>query len=355
MNSGLKIYTDLSKIESNHLKNLNPILSFHWNKLELAEIIADQNNSASPLTLTKNPAEADWFVLPMVWSYYLWNDKAKLAEAAELAELAQNYGKKIIVWYKGDLVPILPFENAVLFLPGMLRSKLKRNQRACPVFVDDPAAHFGRETTLFREKKDKPSVGFCGYASINVVKLLWSIVRGIQLNTASRLSKYEYEGVPIVPATLTRARALDLLSKFPRIETRFVIRDKYFGNGFQKQSSEMAQDSRTFYANIYETDYTLCLRGYGNWSYRFYETLACGRIPVFIDTDCVLPLASSIDWKKYCVWIDKSELKFIGEKITDFHSSLSPADFVELQLACRKLWEDHLTLDGFMNHFREYL
>jgi len=49
-------------------------------------------------------------------------------------------------------------------------------------------------------------------------------------------------------------------------------------------------------------------------SYRLYEALCCGRIPVFIDTDCVLPYDFMIDWKKYFVWVDQSELPLIAEK-----------------------------------------
>lgn len=355
MKTGVKIYTDLSKVEPKKLKNLNPVLSFHWSGFDFSEIPYGKDEKTSPTVLTNDPGEADFFVLPMFWSYYLWNEKAKLEEALGFAKLAREHGKQVIVWYKGDLIPVIPFENSILFLPGMLKSKIQPNQRACPVFVDDPAPVFGQEKISYREKKEKPSIGFCGYASINTLKFLWSIVRGIQLNAASRFGKYEYIGVPIFPATYTRARALNLLAHHSSVETRFVIRDKFYGNEVQKKALTVSDASQIFYSNIYDTDYTLCLRGYGNWSYRFYETLACGRIPVFIDTDCVLPLEPLIDWKKYCVWIDKSELKYVGEKLADFHAALTTADFVEKQIACRRLWEEHLTIDGFMEHFAEYL
>ena len=110
-----------------------------------------------------------------------------------------------------------------------------------------------------------------------------------------------------------------------------------------------------FFSNIYDNDYTLCIRGNGNWSYRFYQTLACGRIPIFVDTDCVLPLSTHIDWKKYCVWIDRSDLKQIGEAVTDFHASLSESDFMDLQMSCRALWEEHFTPKGFMDNLKHYL
>jgi len=149
-----------------------------------------------------------------------------------------------------------------------------------------------------------------------------------------------------------RSRALEFLHRHPGIETSFVIRNEYTGPKAFDGADERA---RAYFANIYETDYTLCLRGYGNWSYRFYETLACGRIPIFIDTDCVLPGSSMIDWKKYCVWVDQSEIGQIGEKVADFHASISNSDFIEMQMACRQLWLEHLTLEGFMSHLHEYL
>ena len=74
----------------------------------------------------------------------------------------------------------------------------------------------------------------------------------------------------------------------------------------------------------------MCQRG-GNFSYRFYETLSCGRIPVFVDTDCVLPADDLVDWQKICVWVDESELDEISDRVAGFHSALSPSDFTEMQ------------------------
>ena len=147
-----------------------------------------------------------------------------------------------------------------------------------------------------------------------------------------------------------------MISAHPGIDADFIIRDKYTPTLSNDRSTLQSGTDieRIFYSNIYETDYTLCLRGYGNWSYRLYETLACGRMPVFIDTDCVLPSVPNVDWKEYCVWIDKSELQYIGEKILHFHSSMSSADFVDRQRGCRELWEKHLTLDGFMADARAH-
>ena len=63
-----------------------------------------------------------------------------------------------------------------------------------------------------------------------------------------------------------------------------------------------------FYENMVSSDYIVCVRGGGNFSVRLYETLAMGRIPIFINTDCLLPLNKSIDWKKHVVWIEREDI-----------------------------------------------
>lgn len=354
MRGHFTIYTDLSTLTESNLKNLSPLLAFHWNDLSLEAILAGESNSESPFTLTTTIADSDWVALPMHWTYYLWNQKARMPEAAALAKLAEENRKQLVIWFKGDLVPVVPFENASVFLPGLIASKARTNQYACPVFIDDPDPVWTEGHERVRSKTEKPTVGFCGYGSVGSVKLLWSMMKGVQLNASRLLGRSDYDAIPIVPATLLRSRAMRLLEKDERINTAFLIRDRYTARSKANSRSATTQTAESFYSNIYETDYTLCMRGFGNWSYRFYETLACGRIPVFIDSDCVLPLDSKIDWKRYCVWVDSSELHLIGEKILEFHSSLSAADFKELQIECRKLWIEHLSHRGFMQNLQFY-
>ena len=350
----INIYTDLPRLENFQLKNLSPLLSFHYQGLDVESARAGEHNPSSPLRTVDDPADAEFIALPMHWSYYLWNARRNMSEALRLAGIARAAGKQVIVWHKGDLVPIMPFENSIVFLPGIIRSKRLKNQRPCPAFVKDPSQIAG-DKSIYREKKAKPVVGFCGYASASLPKVGWSTLRGAQLNLSSKLGRYDFEAVPVIPATLLRARALKILSSHPSIETAFVIRDKWTQLNASSRSPSQEEAEHAFFSNIYDTDYTLCLRGYGNWSYRFYETLACGRIPIFIDTECVLPEVPGVDWKKYCVWIDRSEIGDIGEKVSAFHSSISSTEFVELQAACRRLWQDHLTLDGFMADIRAHL
>ena len=100
-----------------------------------------------------------------------------------------------------------------------------------------------------------------------------------------------------------------------------------------------------------DSEYVICVRGAGNFSVRFYETLAMGRIPIFINTDCLLPLSNSVNWKNHVVWIEQNELNTMDSKIVEFHKTLSSEKLKKLQEANRTLWEESLTLGGFFKTF----
>jgi len=152
-----------------------------------------------------------------------------------------------------------------------------------------------------------------------------------------------------------RTEALRILSQSRAVDTNFIIRDRFWAGAVSADGradpDKLRQARREYLQNMTDTDYTLCTRGAGNASFRLYETLCCGRIPLFIDTDAVVPYDFSVDWKRYCVWVDQSEIPYIAEKVLEFHNKLSPQDFIDLQHECRKLWEEWLSPEGFFAHF----
>ena len=91
----------------------------------------------------------------------------------------------------------------------------------------------------------------------------------------------------------------------------------------------------------------VCVRGAGNFSVRLYETLAMGRIPVFVNTDCIIPLENAIDWKAHVVWVEMDEIDKIIDKVLSFHGQLNKDSFIALSQANRRLWEERLRVSGF--------
>jgi hypothetical protein len=83
---------------------------------------------------------------------------------------------------------------------------------------------------------------------------------------------------------------------------------------------------------------------------RFYETLAMGRIPVFVNTDCLLPLEDEIDWKKNCVWVEFEGRKQIAKKIIAFHKSHTKESLFQLMQENREIWERTMRIGLFFKN-----
>jgi len=87
---------------------------------------------------------------------------------------------------------------------------------------------------------------------------------------------------------------------------------------------------------------TLCPRGRGSSSYRFFETMCMGRLPVHMSDEYVLPLADRVDYKAFCLFVPEREAWRAGELV---HRWLADKRADERQDMCRlarKAWEKHL-------------
>jgi hypothetical protein len=256
--------------------------------------------------------------------------------AEELAAAAANENKPLAIFFVDDNETVIPFDNCFTFRASLRSSLRKPHEFAMPIWMrDEVEASCGGELPL-RPKRTRPVVGFDGFPG-----------RGALGRAFGLLVDKPYR---------TRARALHLLSQSAAIKTNFVFRTDWFNGVFKVgvDSKSLETSRQEFFRNMFESDYILCTRGWGNYSIRFYETLSCGRIPIFINTDCVLPFEQYIDWKQYCVWVDEKDLPHLPERVMEFHERLSPQGFEDLQRACRQLSLDWLSPEGFFRNFHRH-
>lgn len=299
--------------------------------------------------------EADVAIMPANWRTVRgdsWKTKANRTAidlSFEFANKAQQANKPLVVFFSGDCSDEdLPFPDAIVFRMSVYRSQPKPNSFIAPASCEDIIALYCQNQLPIRPKRLKPQVGFCGFVRDNnwKQKLKTVAYHGKTLATQFKMGVSPYRG------HILRSRAIQILQESTKVETNFILR-----NTFCEATEMTAKPNRRteYVSNLLESDYILCCRGAGNYSIRLFEILCCGRIPVFIDTDCVLPYESEIDWKKYCVWVDESELDRLPEKIAEFHDRLSPQDFVDLQYECRRSWKERLSPEGFYgNLYRHF-
>lgn len=294
--------------------------------------------------------EADLAIFPVHW-HLIQSDEASYNLAIQFIEKAKKLGKPLAIFSQGDWNGERNPENTIIFYTSSSQSRRKPNEFAMPEWTSDFIGKSFQGQIPLRKKMAKPTVGFCGYAPPLGLPLGIDKLKGYLRLAGDRLGltkKFYYK-----TGHTNRVRALSNLSKSPLVETNFIFRQNFAFSSkvYQGEPAELenlAQKLRLeFCQNIINSDYVVCCSGYENYSIRFYETLSFGRIPVFINTDCVLPYDFTIDWKKYCVWVDESEISSIAEKVADFHNQLSAREFIDLQYECRKLWQEFISPEGF--------
>lgn len=294
-------------------------------------------------------AACDVAVFPSDWQECIGD--AAVERAQQFADLAAGAGKPMVVFFWSDREERVPLD-AITFRTSLRRSTRTPAEFAQPAWSEDfLERHLGGNLVL-RKKSGRPAVGFCGFVppapsppttvTRKARRALGNRKRALQV----RLGGEDGHAM--------RARAVQALQRHDGVDTNILLRSAFWGGAIGEGTSnadELRRVRHEYLQVMLESDYTLCVRGQGNFSYRLYETLSCGRIPVFVDSDCVLPLDFAIDWRDYCVWVDESDLSRVGERVAEFHESLSDVEFGDLQKSCRRLWETHISPEGFFSQF----
>ena len=298
-------------------------------------------------------AEADAAVLPGDWPA-----GGGCPEAFRFCEKANRAGKPVIVFFNNDSAEKIPLDNMLLFRTSAYGCARRQGEFGLPAWCEDFVKLRRGGQVPLRSWQPRPTVGYCGYGTTQ-----GSGMRAGIANAASH--------IPLVAPLLgsfirthhgpaghkIRSKALRALHRSGKVQTNFLLR-KAFWNGAIRNGRfdvDLARRSRTEYIdNMFSSDYVLCARGGGNFSFRFYETFCCGRMPLFVNTDCILPFDQWIAWKKRCVWIEERDLPSIAERLAAFHADLSPAEFENIQRSSRRLWEEWLSPMGFFSNLYRY-
>ena len=291
--------------------------------------------------------KADIVLLPFAVNFYFETKQQNLLEELNTVCKAKNI--KAYGYISGDFGIEFPeFPNITYFRQGGFKLQLSKQNKGFPVALSD---HFQRlfelENPIPNKKEELPIVGFCGHATISTVKRFKEIIK-CALENGKRFMKNPINKVyePLFASAYERAKLLASFDESKKVTTNFIYREHYRGGALTE--TQRTKTTLEYYNNILESNYVLCVRGAGNFSVRFYETLMMGKIPIFVNTDCLLPFEGEIDWKKHVVWVEWKDRKNIAQIVADFHTNLSADEFVYLQINNRKLWKETLSVKGML-------
>ncbi|HNU59668.1 MAG TPA: exostosin family protein [Aquaticitalea sp.] len=252
-------------------------------------------------------------------------------------------------YISGDFGKQYPeFSNLTYFRMGGFKSQLNSKNRGFPVFLSDGYERIYNKSNMdVRPKGRKPVIGFCGHANASVPKYLKEKLTFTKENFKRFIEKplrKDYE--PLFSSAYQRAALLKPIENSLAVTANFIYRKRYRAG--VATASERQKTNREYFDNILNSDYIVCVRGGGNFSVRLYETLMMGRIPIFVNTDCMLPFEDTIDWKKHTVWVEWKDRKNIAKITDEFHNALSDHEFEQLQISNRKLWKETLSVSNVL-------
>lgn len=295
-------------------------------------------NEAVQKTVELNDDSPDIILLPS--GLYLYN-KTELSEAKEkikqsgLPSLAFNTPFETqkptwlthliqFSWYKNKMRP------GIIICPGFL-----------PEGPLDKSIESGWEPL---DKDPHPRVGFCGrdqgYPGIWLWKTLPKpITRWMSGNNLISGTK----GIRTSCRHNLRLDAISILERNPDVTTNFIKRGKLA----QHPHRALPKNKNTFLKNLQSSPYALCARGDENFSWRFYEAMSLGRIPILIDSNCVLPLENEIDWDRLLVRIHAKNLEKLPKILLRRHQEKTKAGFKRWQEDIRETYLAKLTPEKF--------
>jgi hypothetical protein len=315
----------------------HPIVRAHLDDRLDATELADRYGSLLTDYRLTDLDEAEIAVLPLAF------ERTRQVDLHRRLQQAEGAGLRTLTFSIDDLEPLMPSDSMVLLHPGPTRGAQRRGMAlAVPyVFTDRANGSWRREAT------ERPTVAFCGQGTSRRGASLALTARRALASAQNRL-KPNVVTPPVRGHVSLRARALRSLHNDPRVDDRFVIRDQYRAGAVS--DAERSQTQADFDDNLRSASYALCVRGTGNFSARFYEALSFGRIPLFVDTSCILPFEDEVDWRQRCVWIERSQIDRISDLLVTAHDADDPSSPRSVD-SLRSLWEQRLTQDGFFRHF----
>jgi hypothetical protein len=223
-------------------------------------------------------------------------------------ELAKNENKRLVHLCTGDVPPsILPNDKQIIVLnTSILWTPQKPiNQYIIPPpDITDEYSHFLENPEL--------SIGFVGQKN----------------NGREKICQYFSDS---------------------GLKTNFVLRNNYIINLQDNHKKE-------FEDNMNGNLFTLCYRGRGNFSVRFYETLMRGRIPIQINSSSIFPYEDEIDYSDVGIFIEEEDLDKVDlEKLVkDYYNSKSADELLQIQKNNRRIYEEYFHPDIFFSQiFRE--
>lgn len=280
------------------------------------------------------PEDSDWVLVPIFLSGLI-NPEGR-AYVKQAHELAKKHQKPLGLFSNSDLIVDPLVNDYYLFSTGTYRSEKRQIELPAILAIDPVFTYFGGEIAPV-SVGEKASLGFCGQATYNVLKTAKDFLMLQRLRFSKKMGHSPFLKIPLFLPAYERYRILSHLEKSNKIKTQFIYRSKYRAGANSLEEKQRVE--KEFFQNIRDNIFTLCIRGMGNYSVRFFQTLAMGRIPILVDTDSEVPFSRFMPDLDFFLRVPYSDRFRLDEILADYVQSKTEEELVDQQQRCREIWE----------------
>ncbi|MEO6731801.1 MAG: exostosin family protein [Ferruginibacter sp.] len=121
------------------------------------------------------------------------------------------------------------------------------------------------------------------------------------------------------------------------------IKDTFGINAWDLNEADKVKFEQDFIDVINESSFVLCPRGIGPCSYRLFETMQLGRVPVIISDEWV-PIPN-IDWDRFTITVPESKIALIPQILNERKN-----EALEMGRLARKYWEECFSPEVSLQH-----
>jgi hypothetical protein len=224
----------------------------------------------------------------------------------------------------------IPWGNCdIFYIQSVIESYRNVSKRVLIFLVSDTSDVFRIPSNVFLFRT---SINKSNHHSSNeyILPYIWErIMRPYNPLYKTRLPLIGFCGL----LNMYRHEILNVLSDNPNIETKFIVRDQFWGG-----TPHCPKLIKEFQDNIINTHFTVCNRGAGNFSMRFYQVLSAGRIPIVIDTDMIFPFENEILWDDIII-----RGKDSSEVINKLYNVWYTKDIIQMQTRCKEIYDTYFS------------
>ena len=98
--------------------------------------------------------------------------------------------------------------------------------------------------------------------------------------------------------------------------------------------------------------FSLCPRGTSPTSFRLYEALEAGSIPIYISDEYWVPFKDDLDWEKFCIFLHPNDIKSIPSMVDKL---IEESKYLDMVTKGKEAYKNYFTMQKTSEKIIQYL